>query len=135
MLSPRPTLNLRTLLTAAIASVWLINGLLCKVLDLVPRHRLIVARILGETHAALATRAIGLLEIGMFIWILSGIRPRWCAWTQILLVAAMNIMEFILVPDLLLFGRINIIIAFIFIGVIFINEYTQKSSVRRGSVF
>jgi hypothetical protein len=38
-------------LLVAIALVWLANGLLCKVLGLVPRHEAIVARILGP-HAA-----------------------------------------------------------------------------------
>jgi hypothetical protein len=40
-----------------IAAVWLINGLVCKVLNLVPRHREIVARILGDNHAPLFTTA------------------------------------------------------------------------------
>ena len=119
------------LITIFITTVWLINGLLCKVLNLVPRHRMIVGRILGEPFAGPATRIIGLLEIGMFIWILSGIKSRWCAWTQILIVAAMNLLEFKLVPDLLLFGRGNIILASVFIAVILINEYTQKPSVSR----
>jgi uncharacterized membrane protein YphA (DoxX/SURF4 family) len=124
----------KQLLTIAIALVWLINGLFCKVLNLVPRHRQIVARILGEAHSALATTAIGILEILMAAWIISGIKPRWCAWTQILVIATMNILEFFLVPDLLLFGRINIILAFIFIGVIYYNEHIQKPPVRSRSL-
>jgi len=52
------TLNrLYKLLTLLIATVWLANGLFCKLLNLVPRHRLIVARILGAPHATLFTRA------------------------------------------------------------------------------
>lgn len=35
----------------------------------------------------------------------------------------MNIIEFILAPDLLLFGRMNIVFASIFIGVIYVNEF------------
>lgn len=114
-----------------IAMVWLVNGLYCKVLNYVPRHQLIVARILGDDHAGFLTRAIGISEIGMAIWILSGIKHRWCAIAQILLVATMNIIEFILAPDLLLFGRVNIIIAFIFIIVIFLHEFiAERSSLR-----
>lgn len=59
----------------------------------------------------------------MSIWILAHIKPRFCAITQIIVVATMNIIEFIMVPDLLLFGRINILIAALFIIAIYLNEY------------
>ena len=83
---------------------------------------MIVARILGEPIAGLATMAIGFLEIGMAVWIISRIRPTLCAWTQIVVVALMNILEFVLVPDLLLFGRANILFATLFIALVFVNE-------------
>lgn len=41
-------------LTYLFALVWLVNGLLCKVLGLVPRHAAIVARILEPAHVGLA---------------------------------------------------------------------------------
>jgi hypothetical protein len=110
--------------------VWVANGLFCKVLHLVPRHQQIVARILGEEYALIATKTIGVLEIGMAVWILSRIQSRLCAITQMLIVATMNVIEFILVPDLLLFGRINIIVATFFILVIYVNEF-KKSPLRR----
>jgi hypothetical protein len=102
------------------------------VLNYVPRHQLIVGRILGEDYAGILTKAIGVLEILMALWILTGVKQHWCAITQMLVVATMNIIEFILVPDLLLFGRVNIIIAFIFIIIIYLNEFIpERSSVRR----
>ena len=113
----------KTILTISIGLVWLINGLFCKVLNFVPRHEAIVARILGEAHATFFTKAIGVAEILMFFWIVSRIKPRWCAILQITVIAAMNTMEFILVPDMLLFGKINSLIALFFIGVIFFNEF------------
>jgi uncharacterized membrane protein YphA (DoxX/SURF4 family) len=119
---PRQPL-LKTILTIAISLVWLINGLFCKVLDLVPRHRQIVAHILGEEISTLATRTIGVLEILMFVWIVSGIKSRWCAVTQMLIIATMNTIEFFLAPDLLLYGKINSIVALFFISVIFVNEF------------
>ncbi len=115
--------NRKVAVNIGIAIVWIVNGLFCKVLLLVPRHQQIVARILGAEHAGLLTRTIGILEIGMAVWVLSGIKSRWCAITQILLVAVMNLIEFIVVPDLLLFGRINILVAAIFIYVIYRNEF------------
>ena len=47
------------LITYLIPLVWLTNGLLCKVLMLVPRHAAIVARILRPAHASVLTRLIG----------------------------------------------------------------------------
>lgn len=122
-MSITPNRILSSLFTVAITLVWLINGLFCKVLNYVPRHRMIVARILGETHAAILTTAIGLSEILMAIWIVSGIKSRWCTLLQIAVVAIMNILEFILVPDLLLFGRFNAAFATVFILVVYANEF------------
>ncbi|MEY2917238.1 MAG: hypothetical protein RIS73_952, partial [Bacteroidota bacterium] len=59
------------LLNYLIATVWLINGLFCKVLNFVPRHQEIVAQILGNNNARLFTFLIGLAEIIMTIWIIS----------------------------------------------------------------
>lgn len=106
-----------------IATVWLLNGLFCKVLNLVPRHQQIVSEILGNKHAVLLTNAIGIGEILMAVWILLGIKTRFNAVVQIIVVASMNILEFILVPHLLLWGRFNLVFAFMFIGVIYFHEF------------
>jgi uncharacterized membrane protein YphA (DoxX/SURF4 family) len=112
-----------TILTRLIASVWLINGLFCKVLDMVPRHREIVAAILGEESASTFTVLIGISEIIMCIWILSGYYSRFNAFVQISIVAIMNILEFILVPELLLWGKLNSVFAFIFILLVYYKEF------------
>ncbi len=106
------------MLTALIAGVWLVNGLLCKLLGLVPRHEEIVARILGSEHAGLLTRAIGLGEIVIAGWVASRWEPRWCAAAQVALVVTMNTLEWFLVPDLLLFGRANALVALAFVVVV-----------------
>ena len=41
----------------------------------------------------------------------------------------MNVIEFILAPDLLLFGRLNLLLAGLFILVIFLNEFTVGRSI------
>ena len=110
------------LITCLIALVWLANGLLCKLLMLVPRHAAIVARILGPAHATGLTRLIGLAEIGMAAWVLSGIKPRWCAWAQIALILSMNTLEALLAPDLLLWGRLNAVFAVLFCGLIYFHS-------------
>ena len=110
-------------LTYLIALVWLVNGLLCKVLGLVPRHAAIVARILGPAHAGLLTRLIGLAEIGMAVWMLSGIRRRWCVLAQIGLVAVMNTLEYFLAPDLLLWGQANAVFAGLFVVLLYVYAF------------
>jgi len=112
-----------SVLNYLIAAVWIGFGLVCKVLGFAPRHRAIVARILGETHATLLTTIIGLAEIGMAIWILTGIAPRINAITQIAIIAAMNVLEFFLAPDLLLWRRANAIFAAMFIILIYYREF------------
>lgn len=106
-----------------IALVWLINGLFCKVLHMVPRHQQIVARILGGSHAQAITFAIGLAEIGMAVWIISNYKNRLAAAVQIFLISTMNLLEFWLAPDLLLWGRWNLLFAFLFILLIYINVF------------
>jgi hypothetical protein len=100
------------------AIVWLVNGIWCKILDSVPRHREIVARILGEEHSLLLTRMIGVGEVVMALWILTGIRWKWSCAAQIAAVAVMNVIEFLVVPDMLLFGRFNSLVALAYIMVV-----------------
>jgi hypothetical protein len=119
-------MSLNKLFNFLIAAVWIANGLFCKVLNLVPRHQEIVARILGNDHATLFTRAIGFAEIAMAVWILSGYMVRLNVIIQVAIIATMNVLEFILVPDLLLWGRFNILFAFLFILFILFNEYSLR---------
>ena len=111
------------LLSYTIAVVWLINGAYCKLFNFVPRHQEIVSRILGEEHAFFFTKIIGISEISMALWIISSKYIRISAITQIVVVATMNILEYILVPDLLLWGKANALFAFAFILVVYFNEF------------
>jgi uncharacterized membrane protein len=121
--------NIHRILTICIAVVWVVNGLFCKVLNLVPRHEQIIGRILGDTHSRPLAVLIGLSEIGMAIWILSRISPRMNAIAQIVTVATMNTLEFILVPDLLYWGKMNSIFAFMFILTIYFSEFYLKKRI------
>ena len=73
-----------------IGSVWVFHGLYSKLLDGIPRHRLIVARVLGDDLAAAATVAIGVLEILLGIWAFSHRQPRACAAVQTAAIVAMS---------------------------------------------
>ena len=115
-----------TIVTVIIALVWFVNGFFCKILNLVPRHELIVSRILGADHATFFTRTIGVGEVLVMVWIFSGIRPRFAAVFQMAMVAVMNVLEFFLVPDLLLFGKLNIVFAAMFVVLIYLNEFRWR---------
>jgi uncharacterized membrane protein YphA (DoxX/SURF4 family) len=120
-------MTINKLLNYLIAAVWIANGLFCKVLNLVPRHQEIVARIIGSAHAGVLTRLIGLAEITMAVWILSGFKTKLNAITQAVIIATMNSLEFALAPDLLLWGRFNALYAFLFILVILYNEFYLRN--------
>jgi hypothetical protein len=125
--TPKHNMTRNKFLNYLIAAVWIINGLFCKVLNLVPRHQEIVARILDNYHTGLITKVIGFSEIMMGAWILSGFMPRLNAIVQIIVIATMNILEFILAPDLLLWGRFNALFAFLFILLIYYNEFHLRN--------
>ena len=102
--------------------VWLANGLLAKVLNLVPRHQEIVGRILSQEYSRPLTFMIGISEIIMALWILRPVDRKFTVMVQVCTVSVMNCIEFILVPDLLLFGRLNALFALLFIILIYSNE-------------
>ena len=114
---------IQKILTYCIAAVWIVNGLFCKVFNLVPRHEQIVARIVSNHNSRILTILIGLSEIVMAIWILSRYKTKLNTILQMVVVATMNILEFILVPDLLLWGKLNILFALLFLFVVYFNEF------------
>lgn len=89
-------------LTFATAAVWLLFGMWFKVFGMVPRHRQIVATVVGEAGAGLVTVLIGTAEIAMALWILSGFYPRTCAALQSIAIVTMNALELSLARELLL---------------------------------
>ncbi|MGJ8632777.1 MAG: DoxX-like family protein [Luteolibacter sp.] len=90
------------LLSIPIASVWIFHGLFSKVLNGIPRHNLIVERILGSDLAPIATPFIGFLEISLGLWVLTGILKKLNATIQTLALISMNTLEIILAQDLLI---------------------------------
>lgn len=123
---------MHNILNYCIALIWLINGLFCKVLNLVPRHEMIVSTFLGGEYARSLTAIIGILEIMMAIWILSKFKSKLNAITQIIIIAAMNTLEFIFVPELLLWGKFNSIFAGMLILTVYYNEFVlHKKSTQK----
>jgi len=115
--------SIYVILRISFAVVWFVNGFYCKILGMIPRHEFIVAKILGFEYAQQLTLAIGLGEVLMGFWILSGYRAKLNGITQIVLVLLMNILEVILVPELLLWGSMNMLFAMLFVILIFSNEF------------
>lgn len=114
--------------TVMIGFVWLVNGLMCKVLGIVPRHEAIVARILGVDYAHHLTIMIGLSEMVMAFWVWSGKWKRLNVWAQISLVATMNILESIIAHDLLLWSKWNLVWAGFFISIVYFNHRISKQT-------
>ena len=122
-------------LTSITVLVWFVNGLFCKILMFVPRHEEIVTKILTiifskeyALYAPVLTKMIGFAELVMVIWILSRFRRSRCAFMQIFIVILMNIIEFLLAPELLLFGKINIFVALVFAALVYYDNFVLQKS-------
>jgi uncharacterized membrane protein YphA (DoxX/SURF4 family) len=110
--------NLLLSLRVLIGSVWLFHGFYSKLLDGIPRHRLIVGRVLGENLAQPAVLVVGLLEICLGFWVFSGLYRKTCAAVQTLAIVAMNTLEIFFARDLLISapGMILLNMAFLALG-------------------
>ena len=106
LLASRSRVALAT--TWATALTWFFMGFVAKLLDFMPRHRMIAARLVGEDAARLTTNLIGVAEILLAFWILTRAAPRTCALVQTLALAVMNAYELTHAPDLLLLGWAHI---------------------------
>ncbi len=125
--------TIHKIITYNLAAFWFVMGFYCKVLGLVPRHEQIVGRILGPEHAGVLTILIGASEMMMAFWILSNRKTRLNATVQMLTVGIMNLIEIAIVPDLLYWGKFNIIFALLFIAVIYYNEFHLKRTIQSES--
>src|SRR5437867_3449397 len=94
--------TLHIVIQIVIGSVWVFHGLYSKILNGIPRHRLIVGKILGAANAGITTRAIGLLEVLLGLWAFTGWQPMGCAVVQTAAIVAMNTLEIILTGELLI---------------------------------
>jgi uncharacterized membrane protein YphA (DoxX/SURF4 family) len=95
-------LTLPLVARVGVAAVWIVFGVAFKLLRLVPRHERIVARILGDEVAPVLTRLIGVGELFVGVWMLSGRYAIECAAAQTALVVTMNAIEIWKARDLLL---------------------------------
>lgn len=87
-----------------VASIWLVHGLYNKLLDGSPRHLAIVQSVpgLGGAAGERVLTAVGLFEILVALWVLSGWTAHLCAVVQTIALLSMNAVELTVARHLLL---------------------------------
>lgn len=80
------------LIHIAVAAVWLYEGLWCKLLHGEPRQMQVVAAVPGYGPSIGGTflKLLGVLEVILAGWVLTGIAPLFCAVVQTVLLVALN---------------------------------------------
>jgi hypothetical protein len=80
------------LIRAAVAAVWIYEGLWCKLLRGQPHELAVVEAVprFGPKVGARFLQALGVVEVALGGWVLSGAEPRACAITQTVLLIALN---------------------------------------------
>jgi hypothetical protein len=101
-----------------VAAVWILFGLIFKALGALPRHRAIVARVVGQKRAPLVLWLVALGEIGLGLWMASGLVLWGCVAVQTAMIVAMNALELRRAHDLLVspIGMICANVVFLSIG-------------------
>lgn len=81
------------LLRAAVAGVWLYEGLWCKLLGRTPSQVKVVTAVprFGARFGAYFLKALGVVEVGLAVWTVSGVAPVPCAIVQTALLIALNV--------------------------------------------
>jgi hypothetical protein len=80
------------LVRSAVAAVWLYEGLWCKVLGRERRQLDVVTAVprLGPRFGRAFLLALGVVEIALALWVLSGVAPGLCAVAQTALLVTLN---------------------------------------------
>lgn len=104
-------------LAPSLAAVWLVHGLYNKLLGGSFRHLAIVQAVpgLGGAAGRLALTGVGLLEVGIAVWMLSRRAPKTCAAVQTVMLLSMNVLELTFARHLLLWpaGLVPLNLAFL----------------------
>ena len=101
-----------------IGAVWVFHGGYSKLFNGIPRHRQIVARVLGDSIAGPAIMAVGSAETLLGIWAWTGHGRLGCAALQTLAIVAMNTLEIALARDLLISAGGMVLLNAAFVAVI-----------------
>ena len=76
----------------AVAAVWLYEGLWCKVFGRAPLEAQVVAKVprFGPLIGQSFLKALGVVEVVLAAWVISGIHPGVCAITEVALLVVLN---------------------------------------------
>ena len=77
----------------AVAAVWLYEGLWNKILGRAPREAQVVAAVprFGARYGQSFLKALGVVEVLLAVWVMSGIVPGTCAIVQVILLIVLNV--------------------------------------------
>lgn len=80
------------LIRVAVAAVWLYEGLWCKLLNGQPHQREVVRAVprYGPRFGVPFLLTLGVVEVLVGLWVLSGAAPLWCALAQTVLLTTLN---------------------------------------------
>ena len=80
------------LIHVAVSSVWLYEGLWCKLLNGEPRQVQVVEAVprYGPRRGVVFLKLLGVIEVGLAMWALSDIAPLVCALVQTVLLITLN---------------------------------------------
>lgn len=106
------------LLALLVASVWLFHGLVNKLLHGEPRHLAIVQAVPGLAGIAgeVVLAMVGVAEVLVAAWVLSGALPRACAGAQTLFLLSMNALELAFAREHLLWPAMLVPVNLLFLS-------------------
>jgi hypothetical protein len=81
------------LLSAAVAIVWLYEGLWCKLMARSMHELDVIASMpfFGSDGFRIALKLLGVLELAIALWVMTGIAPVYCALLQSALLLGLNL--------------------------------------------
>jgi hypothetical protein len=106
-----------TWLRIGIALVWLLFGLVFKLANALPRHRQIVARVVGQRASRRMTMLVALGESALGMWMLTGRFLPVCVGIQMIVIVAMNTLELRYARDLLASPALMVIANGVLLGI------------------
>jgi len=81
------------LMQCSVAAVWLYEGLWCKLLGRTPSQVEVVTAVprLGARFGVAFLKSLGVLEVVLAGWVISGVAPALCAVTQTAVLVTLNV--------------------------------------------
>jgi hypothetical protein len=80
------------IIRASVAAVWLYEGLWCKLLGRVQLQVQVVTAVprLGSRYGLPFLKGLGIVEVGLAVWVMAGIAPGLCAIVETALLILLN---------------------------------------------